>query len=949
MEALGATLLPALLTLYWALVQGVAASDCSSFRHLENGRTFFRYGGLYVTFSCNPGFRMYGHRTSSCVSGQWARHPPLCIAPGCPSPGKLLHGTTLMSPDGSLVQFTCNTGFRLFGSPLLYCKGKSWNGSTPVCKELDIMNLFQQKQTSLYKPGMELNQDMTNLKNHFSAIAITAAKETFLKSSLLGAPQPKSQLMGDLSEESQKHLNPPTRLWYDQITTQAREETVGLEDTIIKLHNMGEPTTFSDPLNQPLVPASTLVNSPKVSTTTQLPATLSKPTQSTILVTSTINDQQEQQEVSSKFLDQMLSSTPKGEDKKEDYLTATAQMHHEIPVTTLQVLDVSRGTNLDMIPATVDSSAAKPHTNTLQNGPSRDAPTVSPEILKNSELSSDIRILIKASTDDLSQSLQVTEEVSTAVSTTSSLDLTVSKIEPLTSKSFPTSFMASSPPISPSGIHDGEFFVWSTSAAGAEEDFPPRTEVSTAHVPAIHSTPVVTTGDLLTKRLAKGSNVVDKESLEPSRLSIGQIDGDLQATSRSGKNEPASSSLFTLENRTPMISNHDQENATPKQSVVNQTMDSTAKHNITVTTSAISGFPVFHSIKRRPVCPYPPLPAHGTFYFHTIPNPAPFQYKHYIQYACYAGYTLANGDVYSYCLQDGQWSGVTPMCIGLTPCSLNNGGCSQACQVNAHNHAECHCEPGFLLLGDQRTCRDLDECVEGPHECQQVCENTFGSYRCSCSPGFQLSPDRMSCTDVNECVLPAGMARCVFGCVNTPGSFHCLCPAGYSMNTTDGHCEDIDECIENTGLGPCAYACVNTPGSFHCVCSNGYRLAGDGTTCISECPPGYRRKRSDPLVGNSTALTCVDINECEEMEQMQHHLAHKCEWKCVNLPGTHRCICPRGYTRHPNGYQCKDINECALRNGGCSHVCMNYRGGYKCACPENYRISPYSRKTCQPV
>lgn len=75
----------------------------------------------------------------------------------------------------------------------------------------------------------------------------------------------------------------------------------------------------------------------------------------------------------------------------------------------------------------------------------------------------------------------------------------------------------------------------------------------------------------------------------------------------------------------------------------------------------------------------------------------------------------------------------------------------------------------------------------------------------------------------------------------------CLCP----------DCADIDECIENLGLGPCANTCVNTPGSFHCVCSNGYWLAGDGMACISKCPPGYRRKLSDPLVGNSAVLRCV--------------------------------------------------------------------------------------------
>lgn len=68
--------------------------------------------------------------------------------------------------------------------------------------------------------------------------------------------------------------------------------------------------------------------------------------------------------------------------------------------------------------------------------------------------------------------------------------------------------------------------------------------------------------------------------------------------------------------------------------------------------------------RKRPVCPYPPFPSHGTFYFRSIKNPVPLQYKHYIQYACYPGYTLTSGDVYSYCQHDGQWSGQTPLCLG---------------------------------------------------------------------------------------------------------------------------------------------------------------------------------------------------------------------------------------------------------------------------------------------
>ncbi|KAI5629876.1 hypothetical protein C0J50_10413, partial [Silurus asotus] len=775
---------------------------CGGFGHLENGRTFFRYGGLYVTFSCNPGFRMHGHRTSSCVSGQWVRHPPLCVAPGCRSPGKIRHGNALMSPDGSLVHFTCNTGFGLFGSPFLYCKGKSWNGSTPVCKELDIMNLFQQKQTSLYKPGMELNQDITDLKTR---VAITAAKETFLRSSLPGAPHAKPQMIKDVSEDLKKHPNALESLWHERIIARASLEARGFEHAP---NNMAEPVTRAEPSDQPTF-----------SRTTPFALTSKPPT---IMATSGINDRQE--------VPPTPPSTPKGEHESGNCLTSTASMHHEIPITPSQALGESTWTKVDMIETTADS--AKPYT--------QDASRVSSNISKNNQLSRHLRI--KASVDeDILEPLQVSEEESSSVAPTSSIDFSRSENQPQ------TTFTPSSLPFIPSGSQERE---WITSAAGDGDNFP------TTHIPVIQSTPDVTTRDLYPKPLPAGNAMANKDLLEPSG---GHIDKELYDISSSN-------------------SIHDQENATVKQIVVNQTSGFTTKPNDPVDNSEISGFAVSYGIKRRPDCPYPPLPAHGTFYFHTIPNPAPFQFKHYIQYACYAGYTLANGDVYSYCLQDGQWSGVTPKCIGLTPCAMNNGGCSQVCRLNAHNRAECRCDPGFQLLGDQRTCRDLDECVEGLHECQQVCENTFGSYRCSCTPGFQLSFDRISCTDVNECTLPAGMARCVFGCVNTPGSFHCLCPAGYSANITDGQCEDINEC-----------------------------------------------------------------------DEMQLHEQHKCEWRCVNLPGTHRCVCPRGYTWHPNGKQCNDINECRLRNGGCSHTCKNHRGGFKCACPENSRVSPYNRKTCQPV
>ncbi|XP_027871036.1 hemicentin-2 isoform X2 [Xiphophorus couchianus] len=315
-------------------------------------------------------------------------------------------------------------------------------------------------------------------------------------------------------------------------------------------------------------------------------------------------------------------------------------------------------------------------------------------------------------------------------------------------------------------------------------------------------------------------------------------------------------------------------------------------HNFTQSSTSK---PVVHV---RTMCPYPPVPLHGTFYFHNLENPGPSEFKYYIQYACYSGYILAHGDVSSYCQPGGGWSGVTPIC------------------------------------------QDLDECAEGQHQCQQSCINTFGSFRCGCHVGYQPTPDQASCVDVDECLLPAAVTGCVFGCVNTPGSFLCSCPDGFSRLSADGRCQDIDECAVNNGLGPCKLRCHNLPGSYRCSCSSGYILAGDGHSCFAECPPGYRKKPltlPENSTGQNPKLECVDINEC---------LENMCEWQCINLPGSHRCICPRGYTLHRDGRHCKNINECNQKNGGCSHLCLNRRGGYKCACPASHPMSSFSWKKC---
>jgi hypothetical protein len=39
-----------------------------------------------------------------------------------------------------------------------------------------------------------------------------------------------------------------------------------------------------------------------------------------------------------------------------------------------------------------------------------------------------------------------------------------------------------------------------------------------------------------------------------------------------------------------------------------------------------------------------------------------------------------------------------------------------------------------------------DECTAGSHNCQQICQNTAGSFTCSCNSGFTLDSNGRTCT-----------------------------------------------------------------------------------------------------------------------------------------------------------------------------------------------------------
>ncbi|XP_041374591.1 fibrillin-1-like [Gigantopelta aegis] len=285
-------------------------------------------------------------------------------------------------------------------------------------------------------------------------------------------------------------------------------------------------------------------------------------------------------------------------------------------------------------------------------------------------------------------------------------------------------------------------------------------------------------------------------------------------------------------------------------------------------------------------------------------------------------------------------------CIDINECNDPNY-CSHGCENN-DGGVTCTCATGYHLDADGRTCVDTDECTMGTSPCEQLCQNTVGSFECYCKGnGFTLSRDQKKCIDINECM--EGDSVCDEECINTRGSYICQCDKrGYHTGPDGVSCVDRDECQEYNGT-ICDHTCLNIPGSYRCECRPGYR--SKGRSCLA-CPVGYFRGDLDNVcercpsfsLTNGTAktsiddcfcrlgywgdpsrnITCVDIDECET--------DFGCSFRCINTRGSAYCVCEPGFRLVEDGKTCIDIDEC-LSPGICEGKCFNSVGAYRCECP----------------
>eukprot|EP00117_Sycon_ciliatum_P035970 scpid25982/ scgid27153/ Fibrillin-2 len=270
--------------------------------------------------------------------------------------------------------------------------------------------------------------------------------------------------------------------------------------------------------------------------------------------------------------------------------------------------------------------------------------------------------------------------------------------------------------------------------------------------------------------------------------------------------------------------------------------------------------------------------------------------------SCSQGYRVAQDD--------------TSACDNVNECLADDGGCSgngSRCQDVAGSFL-CLCESGYQLMGDLRTCEDVDECSHSNGGCQSICENTDGSFECSCTQGFRapaISPQ--FCVDIDECQEEQDL--CNMTCSNTVGSYVCSCQQGYRLMDDQSACSDIDECGD--GTAGCGQNCQNTMGGYVCSCRGGYTMLNDSHLCedMNECSAG---------------LSC-------------------CSDGCSNTDGSYRCQCGEGFYLDTDGCTCRDIPECSQDNGGCEHQCIEEQGSYRCQCNAGFAADRYNSTQCHDI
>ncbi|XP_032681239.1 sushi, von Willebrand factor type A, EGF and pentraxin domain-containing protein 1 isoform X1 [Odontomachus brunneus] len=332
----------------------------------------------------------------------------------------------------------------------------------------------------------------------------------------------------------------------------------------------------------------------------------------------------------------------------------------------------------------------------------------------------------------------------------------------------------------------------------------------------------------------------------------------------------------------------------------------------------------------------------------TILNGGGRSYGTIVRFECEPGY-VRSGHPVILCMSDGTWSDQVPTCsrakCPLLPTIKNGFVVDTGRDYYFGDEARVQCNRGYKLTGSNiipcgphryfdnvPTCEDINECASTQCDLASTeCINYPGAFTCKCKPGFALTTECRSIGDLG--LINGGIPD---ESITVSGSDNGHTRTGIRLNNGNGWCGNSKE----SGGANWAMIDMKAP-----TIIRGFRThvveRNDGTIAYASA---VRIQYTDELTDAFKDYTNPDGTPVEfrivepTLSVLNLPMPIEARYVRFRIQSYHNKPCMKLEIMGCTRLECIDINECAVKNGGCHQKCINSPGGYSCMCNTGFEL-----------